>query len=327
MRVNPGKSINRWLFKAKQGGVEMTAEPNESTCFEALQAQGQRAFEAGELEESIAILHRAYEWAEENGDSRQADLAFCNLTSARISRGEVDLLEPQMASRLREILVANTDLSNSRLAAYNLARAFEYRKDNKKGLFYARIALDRAEQLGRADWIASSHHQIGNFLLAESFFEEAQREYESALSIFSKAATAGWSLSCLNLGYCKVIQGRVLPGLKLLFQSLRFLRRAGLAQDLAVNHADLCYAYLELGRYRHAIRHGVKALAIAEDRQSGELTKNALFLLGTALRRARDPKAAFYFKRLQDEHYPSYSFATELLLNVDVRSMINLRAS
>lgn len=305
----------------------MTAESMDSLRFEALQAQGQAAFEAGRLEESIALLGQAYQWAEHHGDSRQADLAFCNLTSARISRGESDLLEPQMANRLRAILVSNSDQANCRLASYNLARAFEYRRDNKKGLFYARIALERAQSLGRPDWIASSHHQIGNFLLAESFFAEAAQEYEKALDLFGDSAVVGQALSCLNLGYCKVLQGRERQGLEFLYRSLGKLRRYGLAQDLAVNHADLCYAHLALGRTRDAIRHGLKALRIAEVLESAELTKNALYLLGTALRKANDPTAATYFKRLQDEHYPSCSFAAEFLLNVDIRGMINLRAS
>jgi phosphoglucomutase len=49
-------------------------------------------------------------------------------------------------------------------------------------LFYARIALERAEALGRQDWVASTHNHIGNVLLAESFVDEAHLK-----SIFNEA--------------------------------------------------------------------------------------------------------------------------------------------
>jgi tetratricopeptide (TPR) repeat protein len=50
-------------------------------------------------------------------------------------------------------------------------------------LFYARIALDRSQVLESVDWLASSRNQIGNFLLAESRFDQALHEYEEALAL------------------------------------------------------------------------------------------------------------------------------------------------
>lgn len=306
----------------------MTAEATNATHFDDLQTRGQAAFEAGQLEESIALLQRAYHWAEEHGDSRQADLAFCNLTSARISRGERDLLEPALANRLRAILVSNSDLANCWLAAYNLARAFEYRKDNKKGLFYARIALDRAEAIGRDQWLGVSHNQIGNFLLAESYFEEATNQYRRALELLPDTAENHRCLGTLNLGYCQVVRGIVPEGIRLLYQSLRALRRSRDLANLAMNHADLCYALLDLGRLNLAVRHGSAALRLAEECDARDQIKNALYLLGVVAHEAGDAKSErAYFTQLRERFYPSTPFVTDFLLNVDVRKMINLRAA
>lgn len=306
----------------------MTEEPHEFSRFEELTAQGQAAFEAGRLEEAISLMEQAYNCAEGHGDSRQVDLAFCNLSSYRISRGERDLLEPALANRLRAILMANTDVANTRLAAYNLARAFEYRKDNKKGLFYARIALDRSEVLGRSEWVATSHNQIGNFLLAESHFEEAAAQYRLALELLPETAHHYRCLGTLNLGYCLVVRGMVSQGIRLLYQSLRALRTSRDVANLAMNHADLCYALLELGRLNSAARHGSAALRLAEECDARDQIKNALYLLGVVAHEAGDPKAErAYFTQLRERFYPSTPFVTDFLLNVDVRRMINLRAA
>ncbi len=296
--------------------------------FEQLQARGQAAFEEGRIADAIQILEQALEQARSRGDQRQIDRAFCNLTSVRIALGEGAPLDAATSNRLREILMANEDLTNSWLAAYNLGRSFEYKKENRKGLFYARIALDRAEHLARRDWISASHNQIGNFLLAESFFEQAADEYDQALQGYPAASEGRRALVLGNLGYCNVARGLVRPGLDLLYRSLRVLRRVGREADLAVAHNDLCYAHLELGRVRDAMRHAAKAVALAERCQADDVLKNALFLMGTAVNQSgQAATAAGYFQRLQQSYYPESPFVAELLMHVDVRRMINLRAS
>lgn len=305
----------------------MSSQPIEHE-FDALQARGQAAFDEGRIAESIDLLEQALAWAQEHGDRRQIDLAFCNLTSAQIARDEKQPLAPKTLQRLREVLLASEDLTNCRLAAYNLARAFEFKNDTKKGLFYARVALDRAELLGRADWIASSHNQIGNFLLADSFFEQAAAEYERALELYAPAAGLRRALVEGNLGYCCIARGVTRRGLELLTRSFRVLARLGSRIDLAVAHADLCYAHLEVGRARDAARHGAKALALAEECGAKDVIKNALYLLGTATQQRGDRQGAHQcYRELQERYYPSAPFVAEFLLSVDVRRMINLRAA
>jgi tetratricopeptide (TPR) repeat protein len=225
------------------------------------------------------------------------------------------------------MLMAGGDTVNSRLAAYDLARAHECTKQHRKGLFYARIALDRSKLLGSRSWLASSHNQIGNFLLAESRFEEARREYERALDLLPPDDTSVRKAQILtNLGYARVVDG--LPhGLELLYESLRMLRALGARRERVFPHLDLCFALSEIGRFRHAVRHGVRALALAEEFGDLDSIKHALFLSGDAAQQAGDSTTARErFEQLQSQYFPEASYLPEVLLTVDIRKLVNLKA-
>jgi tetratricopeptide (TPR) repeat protein len=180
-----------------------------------LNRRGHEAAEAGRLDEALAIFDQMLARARENG-TELIDLAFCNRAAVAVvlGRGETEL------PRLREILLRSEDPVSSRLAAYNLARHYELTRNHKKAVFYARIARERAEQLARRDWVASSHNVIGNALLAQSFVDDAAGEYEAALELMP-ADLSVWRARILdNLGYCRVLQGRHAEGYSLLYRSL-----------------------------------------------------------------------------------------------------------
>lgn len=295
--------------------------------FDFLQAQGQAAFEAGRLDDSRELLGRALAWAEQRGDRRRADLALCNLSSATLGVEAGEPLPARVTARLREVLMRNEDLTNCRLAAYLLARVYELKKETKKGLFYARIGLDRAQLLERPEWIASSRNQVGNLLLADSFFDRAAEEYETALALHPEEAPARRAVILGNLGYAWLAQGDRRRGVRLLYRSLRTLRRLGARREQIFPHLDLCYLYLELGRHRRAIRHGEAGLALAEEFRDLDAVKNGLYLLGEACCLAgEEEEANGYFGRLAREHYPGSSGIAQFLMTVDVRKIINLRA-
>lgn len=302
-------------------------EATGSDAFERLRVEAIAAFEAGRLEESANLLEEALDLAEGQDDPRRVDLAFCNLFGVRLSLDRQVAVTPDVMTRLREILLRNQDMTNCRLAAYNLARAYEHLKETRKGLFYARIAFDRSQLLERRDWVASSHNQIGSFLLAQSFFDEAAAEYEEALSVHPETSALRRALLEGNLGYCSVVRGDLDRGFELLYKSLRGLRRLEARPEQAVAHVDLCYAHLEAGRPADAIRHGNRALELAEEFGETDALKNALYLLGEASDLVGDDVTArACFTRLQEEFYPGSPFIPELLLTVNVRGMINLRA-
>lgn len=294
-----------------------------AVTFEELRSRGEKAVRAGQLEEAQACFDQALAWAREHGGQPQVDLGICNRAAVVIEMGRGDGEVPH----LREILVRNVDPFICQLAAYNISRHYELTKNFKKSLFYARIALDRAAVLGRREWLASSHNLIGNTLLAESFITEARREYELALEQAPPEPTAARGQILDNLGYIRVLQGELREGCRLLYESLRILRRCGAQRYEISVRLDLCFAHLETGRYRFALRHGTAALALAESMEDAASVKNALYLLGEVANLSDDVDGARgYFSRLHRDFFPDAGYLPEFLLAVDIRKLVNLHA-
>jgi tetratricopeptide (TPR) repeat protein len=294
-----------------------------AVTFEELKSRGEKAVRAGQLEEAQALFDQALTWAREQGEQPQVDLGICNRAAVVIEMGRGDGEVPH----LREILVRNVDPFICQLAAYNISRHYELTKNYKKSLFYARIALERAGVLGRRDWLASSHNLIGNTLLAESFIVEACREYEKALEYAPQEPTAARGQILDNLGYCRVLQGRHHEGYRLLYESLRILKRCGAQRYEISVRLDLCFAHLETSRLRLSHRHGTAALALAEAMEDQASVKNALYLLGEVAHLSDDVEAARgYFGRLHRDFFPDAGYLPEFLLAVDIRKLVNLHA-
>lgn len=300
-----------------------TPRPDLSV-YEDLRARGGAAVRDGRFEEALPLLEAAWRWAGEHGDAVLADRAFVNWSATAISLRRGD----EALAGLRQVLMRNLDPRNCRLAAYNLARIYEHQRDPKKGLFYAKVARGFLVQLGapEPEWLASDHNQYGNFLVAESRFEEAEREYLQALDADPGASPVRRAFVEQNLGYCYLMLDRPGEGLPLLYRSLRTLRRAGARQQEISTHLDLAFGLLEIGRHRPALRHARRALDLITDSSHDDLLKNALYLCGeAALHGGEEAAAQEYFSRLQ-QHFPDSAFVADLLLAVDVRQMINLRA-
>ncbi|MEO6194317.1 MAG: hypothetical protein ABIS20_15010 [Thermoanaerobaculia bacterium] len=296
---------------------------NGAVTFEELKSRGEKAVRAGQLEEARDLFDQALTWAREQGEQPQVDLGICNRAAVVIEMGRGDGEVPH----LREILVRNVDPFICQLAAYNISRHYELTKNYKKSLFYARIALERAGVLGRRDWLASSHNLIGNTLLAESFIVEACREYEKALEYAPQEPTAARGQILDNLGYCRVLQGRHREGYRLLYESLRILKRCGAQRYEISVRLDLCFAHLETSRLRLSHRHGTAALALAEAMEDQASIKNALYLLGEVAHLSDDVEAARgYFGRLHRDFFPDAGYLPEFLLAVDIRKLVNLHA-
>lgn len=303
------------------------ADPAVRGEFERLQAAGQEAARAGRLQEAEEILSRALACAEREGDSHRIDLAVCNLYALTVVFDRVEPLGGGAMNRLREILLRNRDQTHCFLASYILSRAYELRKESRKGLFYSRVALDRSRLLDREDWVGSSRNQIGNLLVLQSCFDEAAREYRGALAAQPQAAEERRAIIEVNLAYCLLMAGDRATAFQLLYRCLRTLRRLGSLRGQMFAHVDLCYGHLDLGRHDDARRHGERGLALAEALGEADSIKNALYLLGQTYHLLEDDATArSAFGRLQDEFYPGSTGIADFLLAVDVRKMINLRA-
>ncbi|HVS02274.1 MAG TPA: hypothetical protein VMT16_05850 [Thermoanaerobaculia bacterium] len=297
--------------------------PTGHAAYDELRAAAQRSLAGGDFAPALELLDRALAWAREHGDEALAAIAYCNRAAVAIELGDGEAcLAP-----LRRTLMADPTGEAGFLAAYNIARVYDFRKDYKKGLFYARIARDRASSLQRREWIASARHRMGELLLADSACAEAVQEFHQALRLLPAADALRRLTIEINLGYSDLLVGELAGGLRRLYASLRQVRRLGMRHLEMVARLDLCFGHLEIGRYRSAGRHGAIGLRLAEQAGDTDWIKNGLYLLGeAALLDGREETARECFTDLQQRFYPDKPFVAELLLGVDVRKLINLRA-
>ena len=296
--------------------------------FEELIDRGRTEIAAERLEDALATFEAAERLAAGRGDRTAADRAWLNRCAVLTAMQRVDEVGGPTLHRMRSILTNDRDPVNARLAAYNIAKVYELTRDYRKGLFYARIALDRSRTLGSDEWLASSHNQLGNLLLAESRFEEARQEYVKALELVPAGGDPVTRAAiCDNLGYALAALGEHDRAFGYLYRSLRSLRRLGNRREQVFPHLRLCFTHLEVGRYRDAARHGVRALALAEEFGEPVSIQYALFLLGETAQLSGDPDAARRcFLRLQQSFFPDNPQLPDLLLSVDIRGLVNLKA-
>ena len=288
---------------------------------EALRARWVAATEAGHLEEAYALVESAWSWAEREADEEVRERLLCNRAALALELGRGEALLAQ----LRPLMLRGPGRPAYRLAAYTLARAYELRREAKKGLFYARLAFEASLQLGERDWIVSSQNQIGNLLAADGQFAEAAAAYEAALILESSPLPT--AVTKYNLGYCQAVLGRVHDGLRHLLAAVRALARLGAEAHEARARLDLAYAWIEAGRPDRATRHAARALALAQRLGAQEVVRNAYFLLGRAAQRRGDTASArFLFRQLQSGFYPDADYLVDLLVEQDLGKVINLKA-
>ena len=290
--------------------------------FQAARARWSECVEAGELESALRLAEEALVWAEEAGETLLRDRALCNRAAIALELGNGNGHVPA----LRELLVRTSDPENTYLAAYTIARYYELQKEHRKGLFYAQLARDRAQSLDE-NRRAESLNYIANFLVAESRFEEAIAVYEEALALQPSRDALRGAVIGYNLGYCKVLTGLGREGLALLYASLRSLLRRGAEIHAMRARLDLAFALLETAHPRRAGLQAARALELAERFEDSSARKNALYLLGAAAVASGDRVGARrHFERLQQGFYPDADYLPELLLHVDVRDLVNLKA-
>lgn len=281
------------------------------------------ASSAGRLQEALGHCDEALRLAERIGDQDLLDQAYCNRSELAWALGQ-----PADLGRLRELLMRNRSYEISFSAAYQLAQAFTRDKNYKKALFYARIALDRAKASGNPDFLAKGHNEIGNGLLAESYFTEAIEEYEKALELVSEEPSPFHLAVFINLGYSRVLLREFATGFGLLYKALRLSRRlpaGSLFESWA--HLGLAFAFLERGRLRYAWKHGKRGLELAEDIDDSDAVKTGLYLMGEIEKTGGDIEAAFHFySRLQEEFSPEMSNLATAMLHLDTKQLVNLRA-
>ena len=295
----------------------------EDARYEALAARARTAEAAGQLTEALRHYGAALAEARQLGDPERVDRATCNRLSMVIALGRRD----EAIAPLRTVLMRRLSPSSAFLAADGLSWVYELAKDYKKGLFYAQVARNHAKAADRTAWLASSLNQTGNCLVGDSRFAEAAEAYRAALELLPTARSEERAGVLLNLGYCAAVMDDMQTAFDLAFRSLRWGRHFGNRRLCGWAHLDLCHAYVQIGRLVRALEHGRRALGVADETAESDLVKNALFMLGEANSQAGNTDAARdLFTRLQQTFYPDQPDLVALMLAVDLRPMVNLRA-
>jgi len=295
---------------------------NESTAyFDQLREELRELVRAGQFDAAIARCEGAIGWAERRGDREAINLACCNRCGILITLGRGE----EEASRMRRILLGSSHPVNCFLAAYNLSRIHEARRETERGLFYARLALGHAEKSGRDDFLAVGHNQAGGLQLLDCTFDEACESYRRALELAPPEPDR--SIMASNIGYCQIMLGNHRQGFRWLFGSLRSMRRTGARTWQVLPHLGLSYAYLDLGKLERARAHAKDGLVLAEEAEYREHVMNALYLLGESEKLLGNELAAFeHFQRLQRDYYPEAPFISEFLMTADIRKLVHLMA-
>lgn len=300
--------------------------------FETLRDRARDLGNSGSYGEAAVLYRRAAEVATAAGDTDQADEALCGWCTAETELGNAAQVMPE----LRRILLASNNDHNCWLASYTLARAHELEGQVKKALFYARLSHHHAAYVQRLGLTGLSHNLLGNLLVAEGRETEAATEYRTALRQ-SESSPPTWVAGAeTNLGYCLLVgavnsrrlhRARMREGLRLIYRSIRTFRREGAVQYSMLPHLDLCFAHLELNRPVSAKRHGIRALELAKQYEDSATVKNALYLLGrVALLEGDTAEARQWFGELAHGFYPHQGDLTDVLMSVDFRQVVNLRA-
>lgn len=286
---------------------------------EELRQAGLAKIRANQIEESLAFFDDALALGPEE---ELAELLTINKAGALISL-EKDSPEVQ---RLPQIIMRRRSQRHLYLAAYNLQHKFQIEKDFKRAAFYARVALDAAEQSGNLGWKTQVLIALGNLCVFDSRVEEAIAHYSHVLALLPQTPEHGFrrSFTQQNLGYCFLVEDRIQEGLDLIHSAIVLMKECGADGYLAESYIDLCFGYLEQGNYEAARSFGQDGLEMATETRQ---VRNARYLLGEVAYKMGDMASAeVHFGELA-AFYPDFPHLTDFLLAIDLRSMVNLKLS
>jgi tetratricopeptide (TPR) repeat protein len=212
------------------------------------------------------------------------------------------------------------------LAANALTRRFLEREDRKRALMYGEIARRAAEELGDAMSVASVLNTLGITLVADSQFSVALEALAEAKVLLSSLDESREEVGLLRLsidicrGGALVLLGEAAEGVDILEKVLPFVDDDYTVVETCL---DLCYGYMQLHRDELAESYGQRALRLASIARQ---VRNANHLLGEiSMRLGRYDDADRYFDVVAG-FYPEFRNVKQLLVAVDVCSLVNWKA-
>lgn len=277
----------------------------------------------GRIERALEFCDGKAEQAEVAGDQDLFDQARVIRAHLLVQSGEGE----RVVSELRRLLLRTTDPANRFYSAYAISCHYDLSSNVVKATFYAKQALGIAEQWGDRVSISAAHNHRANLMVLDSLFEEAESEYSKALDYQDPADSAERAVLLSNIGYCRVVLGRIRRGYSDLTISLRMMRRLDSRGYLNLPMMGLSFACLEIGKPERARKYAQQALELSEQSANPDNIKKCLYLLGEAEKYCGRTTAAYEcFSVLQRRFYPENLMVVDFLMAADVRRMINLMA-
>ena len=211
------------------------------------------------------------------------------------------------------------------MASAVLMRRYTEADERQRAIFYGELAREAAATLDPFAHATVLNH-LGITLVADSQFARAMAVLEEALRAMEPLDLARPDHASLyaailgNLGGARVLAGRFAEGVALLENAVGLLD-----DDYGIVEAclDLCFGYLELGRYAEAEAYGRRALHSATVQRQ---IRNANHLLGELCLRTERYDESDAFFDVVARFYPDFKNIKQLLVAVDLCSVVNWKA-
>lgn len=273
----------------------------------------------GEAEQAIATYDAAL--ADAEGDETR-ELIMIGKAEALLAADR----DGEEIQKLPQIVMRRRSPRHVFMAATVLMRRFD-EQDNRKAIFYGEIARDAAEELGEPMMRATVLNSLGIVLNSDSRFSDAMNSFEQAVIALSAIQPVTETTVTLragiiaNLGGTKILKDDFDEGIYLLNTSLPDLRTKYAKAEAC---ADLCLGYMQTDRFQEAEYYGREALDLATVSRQ---VRNANHLLGELMIRTNRRFEAREFFDVVAEYYPQFGGVRELLMSVDLCSVVNWKAS
>ncbi|HEY0158378.1 MAG TPA: tetratricopeptide repeat protein [Thermoanaerobaculia bacterium] len=271
----------------------------------------------GDYEEALGLYDEALALA---SDEDVVELLTINKADALIA---LERSGPEV-NELPRVIMRRRSMRHVYLAAYALQYKYRLENDLKRALFYGQLALRTAEEAKESAWRRIVLLELGNIYELDSQIATAIACFEESLAIGEESPEnrdrdLSHAYAIENLGYCKLLEGKIDDGLAYVHEALEMLTDPiGRAEA----YVDLCYGYVERGNYAQARIYGEAALELAKEPRQ---IRNAHYLLGEACYKAGDTESAsFHFEALA-KFYPQFRNLKNLLFAIDLRSMVNFK--
>lgn len=289
-----------------------------ASAAEQLRQEALLCVRRNELERALELYDRALA---EAADDELRELITINKADVLIAleqtTGEVQ--------KLPAIVMRRRNPHHTFLAAYALTYKHRLQNDVKRGIFYAQIALDTAVEANEPLWELGAHNELGSLYEIDGDFAKAMAAFRRALDLVSHVSdpaeqTLSRGAALQNLGASTMLNGEVADGVALIHEALPMIVSPSARAEAYI---DLCYGYIEMERLEEACRWGEMGLEIASDNRQ---IRNAHYLLGEAAYKSGNLEVAeFHYEKLA-KFYPTFRHLKHLLMAVDLRSMVNLKA-